>query len=505
MKRLLRLIIKLIPATAFFLTITVAGAEVNEQHIGQMETHLLALINDARANPLAAAAGVGLNPAQVSTQFPALACFLDQGMPLLESDEALVVTARAHTQDMLTYNFYGYDDPTGVPLMERMRLNGYYPEMVGERLGLVGFFNFIDPARAVHQIFDVLLKKEFDPDRTSPLTILNPEFEDIGIAFQSGILTLNGVAYNVYLVTCYFGRPLAFDESERQIMARQLAGLINQFRAKPMAVIQALNLDISHVPAKAPWLNAYLSVPLPPLLSMAPLDLVAGALAGEAYIAAVDETATEPVDEVTDNPTEDPAISLSLGDRLLAAGYPPTYCGQTSGLASFHVFRDSAEAVYDFFKDLVLREFDRLLNFGTFILLNDKVVDIGIGISEGTTELNGEPTPTVLASVVVGATQPSGVNYILGAVYEDANSDGLNSPGEGLADIRITFEKESDLYAGIAPNESSTDDIGTFVLPVTPGTYLVTLHLPDEIPASYWVRSEGHNVFLDHPLVVPTP
>jgi len=452
----------------------------------QMAVQLLDLFNAARSDPAGAAAAIGISAGQLAAIRPELTSAPEQGLPPLELEAILGGTARRHTAHMLAGNRYTYDDPDGIPLAERLRRAGYVPRLAGESIGLVGFFNFIDPRQAVGQIFDTLLRRELDPSREAPLTFLHPAFQHVGIGFDSGPMTLNGRTYNAYLVTCYFGRPLVFDNSEKRQMARQLAVLINQFRADPVGVTRSLGLDASDLPAESAYSpDAILYAATPPLVSSAALELVAAQLA--------DETAGDPQGGLSPSPDH-------LAQRLAEAGYLPAQSSHTVAVAARPDLGDGREAVDALFKDLVLGELAYHRTLGAVKLLDEQASDIGIGIAA--TWADGT-AGDLAATVLIGFAAPSDVSYIVGSVYLDRDENWLHNLGEGLVGIKVTIATESPTGDHVtALRETVTNDVGAFVLPIDQrGAYQVRMHIPEEEPGTYWVLTEGANVFLDHPLM----
>jgi hypothetical protein len=84
--------------------------------------------------------------------------------------------------------------------------------VTGESLGMLAFYNFIEPADAVELIFENMFRDELDPERTERRNILAGDLEEAGIAIGAGTLNLSGSLYNVYVATCDFGAPLAEQE-----------------------------------------------------------------------------------------------------------------------------------------------------------------------------------------------------------------------------------------------------------------------------------------------------
>ena len=143
-----------------------------------------------------------------------------------------------------------------------------------ESIGVLGFINFIDPQKAVFQIFSTLYRSELDPVRTRPRLILSADLEDLGIGFGSGRLTLGGTGYNVYLVTVDAASRLS-PQQTISAMERQLEQMINQFRARPREVCNALGIDLEAFVAANPGLSAVLDRPRYPLIAAASLESAA--------------------------------------------------------------------------------------------------------------------------------------------------------------------------------------------------------------------------------------
>ncbi|MCJ8499385.1 CAP domain-containing protein [Desulfatitalea alkaliphila] len=456
----------------------------------EMATQLLHLFNSARSNPAGVAATIGVSADELALIRPGLAPSLDHGLPPLEAETVLGETARRHTAHMLATNHFAYDDPDGLPLAERLRRQGYFARLTGEGIGLVGFFNFIDPQQAVGQIFDSLLRRELDPSRSAQLTFLQPAFQHVGIAFDSGPMMLNGLNYNVYMVTCYFGQPLVFEKSEMRQMSRQLTAMINQFRADPAGVVQSLGLDAASFFAESAFPpDDFLYAAAPPLVSNAVLELVAGRLA--------DETGGVPHEYLAPNPEH-------IAQQLSEAGYIPVQSAYTLSMAALSDIGDGRQALDTLFTDLVLGEMAYYRTLGTLKLLDERVKDIGVAIAASVHDpWTGGRSGDISATVLLGVTPNSDVDYIVGSVYIDKDHNWLHNLGEGLAGIRVTLASTAeDEHHDAAFRETVTNDAGTFAIPVDQsGAHEVRLYIPGDEPVDYWVQTEGANVLLDHSLL----
>src|SRR5262249_43711119 len=77
------------------------------------EQLLLERLNDARANPAAYGASIGVDLSAVAPSMP------------LAFDPRLIQSARQHSQDMAARNFFGHVNPDGLGPSERMTAVGY--------------------------------------------------------------------------------------------------------------------------------------------------------------------------------------------------------------------------------------------------------------------------------------------------------------------------------------------------------------------------------------------
>lgn len=173
-----------------------------------MARELLQLINQARVNPLAVVASLGLDPDQVLADLPELYGILTDGLPPLGINEDLQGAARAHTQDMLDNNFYSHDSLDGRSYEDRMLDSGYDPVVAGETLEAIALLNAMHPSEAVSGIFENMFRDELDPSMTEKRNILDPDLREVGIGFGTGVLDLDGSRSNV-VVTCDFGSSTA--------------------------------------------------------------------------------------------------------------------------------------------------------------------------------------------------------------------------------------------------------------------------------------------------------
>jgi uncharacterized protein YkwD len=408
-----------------FIVLASGIAQSEEAFTDEMEAQLLEWINSARANPLEMAEAVGLDPDQVLADLPELYDVLTQGIAPLRSDSALTAAARSHTQDMLENDFYGHDSSDGSTPVDRVLKTGYVAEITDESLGILGFFNFIDPAEAVFRVFSTLYKGELKPERSRARNILNPEFEDVGIGFGAGKLTLQGVPYNVYLVTCDFGTRVV------SVLELELVELINQARERPLDVAESLGLNRDEILDGLPELADILLYGLPPLT-----------LNENLYGAAEDHA----LDMMENGYVSTTSLDgREVGDRVWEQGYDPLEAGESLRILVTVNEMDPREAARICLEKLLGRELAP--GFMGRNILNPAFKEVGIRFETAVpAEADGEQDrlyPEYYTAMLVCdfgvSLEDQGMPYLKGRVYTDWDGNGLYSLGEGMDGIGLNI------------------------------------------------------------------
>jgi len=334
---------------------------------------LLDLINQARENPLAVAASLGMDPEKILSDLPELEKILQEGLPPLTWNENLAYAARAHTEDMFAQGYYSHISPDGRSYEERIQESGYPAAVSGESLGMILFANFIKPDDAVRLVFEYMFQDELDPSRTEKRNILDPCLREAGISIQSGALTLGGARWNVYLATCDFGAVISCQEAE-------LLHLINQARENPLETASSLGMDPEQILADFPEWHDLLTQGLPPLTFNTAL-----AQAARAHAADMLEHGYY---------SHDSLDGRTLEDRIREAGYEPLEAGESLGRACLcnddtllHDFlennNDQVEIlIQKLFKNIFIREVNPYSNAEKNIL-NASLKEVGIGFAGG--------------------------------------------------------------------------------------------------------------------------
>jgi hypothetical protein len=349
-------------------------------------------------------------------------------------------------------------------------------------LGILGFFNYIDPSEAVFQIFSTLYRDELNPERTRPRNMLDPEFRDIGIGFGAGKLTLKGVSFNVYVVTCDFGTPMVSP------LELEFLQLINQARGNPLGAMEAYGINLDPFPESDTGLYEILTTPVQPLASNASLGS-----ASKAH--SEDMLANGFFDHVSSD-------GRSLEERVVEEGYDPAVLGEVIQRVGLSAFTDT-EVSYAFdqiMTQVLSDEIANYVDFGVLTLLNPDLRDMGIGMVSGRCEVDGEAADVLISTVTLGSEVEEGVPSLVGTIYSDDDGNGIYSYGEGLSEIRVTIESVHTLFEFQEFHEVWTDKAGGFQYPLDSGLHRVTIYVPGMEPTEYFLTPKGENVRLAHEL-----
>lgn len=348
------------------------------------EEALLALINEARQSPLTFAASLGMDPEKILKDLPELETILKQGLPAVMLNGNLYATARAHTKDMFAKSYYSHDSPDGQGYDARIRKGGYPAVATGESLGMLAFANFIDPDEAVKRLFEYMFTDEMDPSRSEKRNILDPLLKEAGISIETGVLTLGGIPWNVYLATCDFGSFVSEPEAK-------LLKLINEARTNPLKAAASMGLDPEQILADFPQWHDLLTQGLPPFAVNLGLYKAARAHVGDMLAAGYCS-----------------AISLDgrkVQDRVQEAGYKALKVGESIGIQCLGADREAIDddlierRINMMFEILFKHELDPF-NLEPRNILNVGFKDIGISLISGTSEkLGGICGPNILLMV----------------------------------------------------------------------------------------------------------
>jgi len=440
----------------FLLFMGFSGTTRADQSPDPIELELLDLINEARRDPLAMAASFGLDPNQVLNDLPELAEILTQGLPPLTLNVVLSGAALEHTRDMLDNNYYSSDSPDGTTVTDRIITAGYPLSSCGETLGMLGFINFIEPGQAVGHVFENMFLDELNPERSEKRNILNSEFEEIGIAFGSGLFNFGSNNSNVYIVTCDF----AVDEVS--VLELEVLELINQAREKPLDMVQSLGLDPNKTLEDLPELRNILMEGLPPLV-----------FDNKLYQAATGHSKDMMEQGYFSEQSLDGATPE---DRIFETGYEPEVTGEIIGSLVSSGYLVEKEVAFQIFATKFKEELDPERKTERNIL-NGEFKNGSVSFDVLQFKEEGDRLGTYGLMVVdFGKSSLPAKPCLTGVVYGDANGDGLYTMGEGISDTSVTVDGGDASFALV------TNVAGGFTLELEPGRYSVIIHENGDIP-----------------------
>ncbi len=225
----------------------------------------LARINEARANPRAAMARLGLAEERVRAVLGPEAWLLDSGLPPLALSAPLAASALGHGEDMLAQRYYGYLSLDGRTAQARAEQAGYLAEQLEESLVALGFNTYVALDAALEALVDGLLRDELAGAPGVGRHIFSPAFGEAGVAFLARASDLFAGSSYVYMLVVDCGRPLNPAQADLHAQGFLLWRQINEARANPRAVLARLGLAeaaVRTVLAEDGWL---LDAGLPPL------------------------------------------------------------------------------------------------------------------------------------------------------------------------------------------------------------------------------------------------
>ncbi|MCK4390587.1 MAG: hypothetical protein KAV83_10175 [Desulfobacterales bacterium] len=418
------------------------------------ELQFLQLINQARENPLAVASSLGMDTDQILEDIPDLQDILREGLPPLIFNDNLYAAASAHTGDMLENGYFSYVSLDGRTYYDRIVESGYDPVATGESLGMLGFTNFIAPGEAVDLIFENIFRDELNPARTEKRNILDPDLEEVGIAFGPGTFRAGGFLFNVYLVTCDFAT------SAISVLELEFLELINQARENPLAMASSLGMDTDQILEDLPELREILTEGLPPLTFNKNLYAAATAHAWDMLL--------------NGYYSHDSLDGRTWDDRIRESGYMALAAGEIMRLLVTVSFVESAEGARTHFERFFKRELNA--DYVDRNILNPALKEVGISFAVASPDMWEESSSiysdyyTLLLVGDFAASVTQEMPYLKGWVYEDLDRNGLYGQGEGVPGVVISVE---------GPDTARylfTNQAGGFMAPLEPGPYRIVAY-----------------------------
>lgn len=164
-------------------------------------------VNDARRDPLATVARLGLDEELVRDVFADQQWILDNGLQPLAWQQPLVDSALGHGRDMFTRLFYSYVTPDNVTVDQRIAATGYLAASTGETMNALFFENYIALDFSFDLLVDTMLRDELTGNPSVPRNIFSPEMTEMGATlFAESIEALEGQPL-VYLLLADFAAP----------------------------------------------------------------------------------------------------------------------------------------------------------------------------------------------------------------------------------------------------------------------------------------------------------
>ncbi len=165
-------------------------------------------VNEARRDPLATVARLGLNEEQVRNVFADQQWILDEGLAPLAWQQQLVDSSQGHGRDMFTRLFYSYVTPDNISIDQRIAATGYQAGPVGETMNALFFENYISIDFSFDWLVDTMLRDELLGNPSVPRNIFSPDISEMGASFfAESIESLDGQPF-VYLLIADFAAPL---------------------------------------------------------------------------------------------------------------------------------------------------------------------------------------------------------------------------------------------------------------------------------------------------------
>lgn len=167
-------------------------------------------LNEARANPLATAARLGISEETLRIVFADRPWIVDSGLPPLAWNGQLRTASAAHGRDMFDRSYYGHHTPEGWYYDGRVAAAGYPATYVGGSIGGLFFSNYISLDEAIGYLLDSMLYDELSGNTAVQRNIFSADLTEVGIAFFAETGNPTGDKRNpyAYVVVATFAAPL---------------------------------------------------------------------------------------------------------------------------------------------------------------------------------------------------------------------------------------------------------------------------------------------------------
>lgn len=412
---------------------------------------MINLINEIRVDPLGKAEALGYDRESLKASLP----WLQETYAPFERDTFLDARATAHN-----YSDEDMSEPKIAPANDYTR--------TGETGGVVTFFNFLSPDSAAEIVVENIFKQELNPEKTTPLYILNKNYARLGIAMDAGMETVGQYTQNAYFITLCFASSRL--RSEVQVMT-----MINQVRSQPSSLITYLGNETSMIELLDNNLN-YLSEwfqQYPPLMDNSILH----------------QSAQKYAQQLADTAVVSSSLSLDPQIRALHMDYKGNSVTESLIVKTIPADVTTDDIANMMFYSLVEEELRSAPQRGG--LFSREANEGGVGISFFAVDDQIQIAGSVVDAGIAAPVDNRNIN-IFGMVYSDKDNNRIYSPGEGHGQASLTIVRKSD---NLIIEEIITDLEGHFTTPVKPDeTYTFEISIED---FSYSCEVlPGQNVFL---------
>jgi hypothetical protein len=174
------------------------------QDLTALEQLSLERINRARLKPAAEAVLFGIN---LNEGVPAGQQIDIAAKQALALNASLTQAARAHSQDMLTRNYFAHNTPEGTTPFQRITNAGYLYASAGENLAWQGTTGTLNEAPTVEDEHRILFVDSSVADRGHRTTMLDADFREVGVGIVRGTFRDGLVQYDSLMQTQDYASP----------------------------------------------------------------------------------------------------------------------------------------------------------------------------------------------------------------------------------------------------------------------------------------------------------
>ncbi len=192
---------------------------------------------------------------------------------------------------------------------------------------------------------------------------------------------------------------------------------------------------------------------------------------------------------------------LTPRDRVMQCGYQPIMVAESLAFIAFENYlspEEAANIVLDWlFRNALLRKDREGAPF-----LFPVYQDLGLALAAGQIDFEGKQYNFYLFCFLFGVPEGYTGPYIFGRLYDDQNGDNFFTPGEGLAQVTLSFQG----FSGEQTIVTHTFPDGSFFIPSSEGGVLrvkleaevkaprISFWAPDVV---FWGWSSGPNLWLN--------